>query len=383
MNTRNTPQNHHVRLRRTAIALVSSAAALSLSACSAIDAFGDGGKGTAGPTKGNDVTVGLLLPETENSRYEKFDYPIIKKQVAKLTDGQGKVEYANAASDEKKQKSQLQRMIDDKVDAILLDAVNSKSIASGVKAAQDAGIPVIAYDRLAEGPIDAYVSFDNELVGEAQGGAILKALGSHASSSKVVMMNGSPSDPNAAQFKQGALSELQGSVQIVKSYDTKDWKAENAAANMKKAIALVGAHDIDAVYAANDGLAGAVINALKDAGVDEIPPVTGQDAELAGVQRVISGEQYMTVYKPYPDEASAAAEMAVLKAQGRNFEFEALAADTIDSPTKKGVLYRMIPVVTLTKANVKTTVVADGIYTVKQICTAKFATDCTEIGLRK
>lgn len=224
--TRPTRKTHHVRLRRTVIAVASSAAALSLSACSIVDSIsGDGGSGSSsGPKKGNDITVGLLLPEKENTRYEKFDYPMIKKQVAAMTSNKGKVEYANAESDEGKQKTQIQQMISDKVDVILLDAVNSKTIASSVQAAKDAGIPVIAYDRLAEGPIDAYLSFDNDLVGEVQGRALLKALGKNTSSKKIVMMNGSPSDPNAAQFKQGALSELQGNVEIVKSYDTKDWK---------------------------------------------------------------------------------------------------------------------------------------------------------------
>lgn len=151
---------------------------------------------------------------------------------------------------------------------------------------------------------------------------------------------------------------------------------------MKKAISAVGLHNIDAVYAANDVLGGAVIDVLKDAGVTEIPPVTGQDAELDAVQRLVSGDQYMSVYKPYPDEAIAAAEMAVLRAQGRSIEFEALAGDTIDSPTNKDILYRMVPVVTLTKANVKDTVVKDGIYTVKQICTAKYAEDCVAAGLK-
>ena len=106
-----------------------------------------------------------------------------------------------------------------------------------MKKAKDAGIPVIAYDRLAEGPIDAYVSFDNELVGEVQGRSIVDALGEDVDTSdKIVMMNGSPTDPNAGQFKAGALSELKGKVTIAKSYDIDGWSPEIAQANMTSAI---------------------------------------------------------------------------------------------------------------------------------------------------
>ncbi|MCX4590433.1 substrate-binding domain-containing protein [Streptomyces sp. NBC_01549] len=375
MNTRNT------WLRRTAIALASSAAAVSLAACGVVDGIG-GSNTKASPTKGDDITVGLLLPEKANTRYEKFDYPIIKEQVAKLTNNKGKVDYANAGQSAPKQLEQLQQMVNDKVDVILVDAVDSKSIASGVQKAKDAGIPVIAYDRLAQGPIDAYISFDNELVGQVQGKALLEALGTNASSKKIVMMNGSPTDPNAAQFKSGAMGELTGKVVISKSYDTKDWDPVVGKANMEKAISAIGLSNIAGVYSANDGLAGAVIDAMKTMGVSKVPPVTGQDAELDAVQRIVRGEQYMSVYKSYPDEASAAAEMAVAKIQGRSIEFDALTRDKVDSPTNKNIPSQLMPVVALTKDNIKDTVIQDSIYTVKQICTAANKSACAAVGLK-
>ncbi|MER6369007.1 substrate-binding domain-containing protein [Streptomyces mirabilis] len=375
MNTRNT------RLRRTAIALACSAMTVSLAACGVVDGIG-GSSTKASPTKGDDITVGLLLPEKANTRYEKFDYPIIEQQVAKLTNNKGKVDYANAAQDATKQSQQFQQMVADKVDVILVDAVDSKAIASDVQKAKDAGIPVIAYDRLAQGPIDAYISFDNELVGQVQGKALLEALGTDTSSKKIVMMNGSPTDPNAAQFKSGALGELNGKVVISKTYDTKDWDPAVGKANMEKAISAIGLSNIAGVYSANDGLAGAVIDAMKTMGVSKVPPVTGQDAELDAVQRIVRGEQYMSVYKSYPDEASAAAEMAVAKVQGRGIEFDALTRDKVDSPTNKKIPSQLMPVVALTKANIKETVIQDGIYTVKQICTSSTKADCTAIGLK-
>ncbi|WP_436850772.1 sugar ABC transporter substrate-binding protein [Streptomyces avermitilis] len=369
------------RTRRTVIALAASTAAVSLTACGVVDGIGSA-SGSASPKKGNDITVGLLLPEKENSRYEKFDYPIIKEQVANLTKNKGKVAYANADQDAAKQSRQLEQMIADKVDVLLVDAVDSKAIANDIKKAKDAGIPVIAYDRLAQGPIDAYISFDNELVGQVQGRALVGALGSDAATDKVIMMNGSPTDPNAAQFKAGALSELQDKVNVAKSYDTKDWKPANAKANMMEAIQSIGLSNIAGVYSANDGMAGAIIDALKTAGVSKVPPVTGQDAELDAVQRIVAGDQYMSVYKSYPQEATAAAEMAVAKVQGRSIEFDALTRDKVDSPTNKKVPAQLVPVVALTNDNIKDTVIQDGIYTVKDICTAKYKSGCAAIGLK-
>ena len=369
-------------MRRIAIAVAASTVMVSLAAgCGVLDAGGETTEAT--PTKGNDITVGLLLPETENTRYDKFDYPIIKSKVASLTSGQGRVEYANAGADAAKQAQQLQKMIDDKVDVLLLDAVDAHAIASGVKKAKAAGIPVIAYDRLAEGPIDAYISFDNELVGEVQGRSLLEALGGDVDpTEKIVMMNGSVTDPNAAQFKEGALSELNGKVTIARSFDTKDWKPENARANMTKAIEAIGKDDIAGVYSANDGMAGGIIQALEAAGVTKLPPITGQDAELAAVQRIVSGEQYMSVYKSYPQEAETAAEMAVARIQGRDIQFDALTRDRVDSPTDKDVPSQLVSVVALTKLNIKTTVIEDGIYKVSDICTAKYEDECEAIGLK-
>ncbi|PAZ14248.1 ABC transporter substrate-binding protein [Streptomyces sp. SA15] len=367
-------------MRRLAIALAASASALSLAACGVMDAVG-GSDSSESPTKGNDITVGLLLPDKETARFEKFDYPLIREKVASLTGNKGKVRYANAGASANKQSEQFQQMIDAEVDVVLVDAVDAKAIAPDVEKAKEAGIPVIAYDRLAEGPIDAYVSHDNELVGEVQGRAIVGALGDKAATSKIVMMNGSPADPNTARFKTGALEELDGQVVIAKQYDTREWLPSVAKANMKKAIQSVGLDNIAAVYSANDGMAGAVIDALKEAGATEIPPVTGQDANLDAVQRIVSGEQYMTVYKSFLLEADTAAEIAVAKVQGRSIEFDALTPDKVDSPTEEDIPSQLVQVVALTQDNIKDTVIRDGVYTVKDICTAQYEDDCAAIGL--
>ncbi|MGP2435997.1 sugar ABC transporter substrate-binding protein [Streptomyces sp. JW3] len=367
-------------MRRIAISVATSTMTVSLTACGALNV--SGGSDDASPTKGDDLTVGLLLPEKDNTRYEQFDHPIFKKKVDELTGGRGTVEYANADASAGKQAQQLQRMVDDGVDVIVLDAVDSHAIASGVKKAKAAGIPVIAYDRLAEGPIDAYISFDNELVGEVQGRSLLEALGSDSATSTIVMMNGSSTDPNARQFKAGALTELAGNVVVGAQYDTKDWKPENAEQNMTEAIDKLGVDQIAGVYSANDGMAGGVIKALKAAGVTELPPVTGQDADLDAVRRIVTGEQYMSVYKSYPQEAENAAEMAVARVQGKDIQFDALTTDKVDSPTDQDIPAQLVTVVALTKKNIKQTVITDGIYQVSDICTAAYQDACARAGLK-
>ena len=388
MNVRNTSNalNACIRLRtavrptvprRAATTLAASVAAVSLAACGVV---GVGDRAEASPTKGDDITVGVLFPDKDTKRYEQFDYPIIKDKIAELTDNKGVTKYANAEKDPETQNAQLEQMVNDKVDIIIVDAVDSEAIASAVRKADDAGIPVIAYDRLAQGPIDGYVSFDNELVGQVQGRALVEDLGNSAAN-KIVMLNGSPTDPNAAMFREGALSELQDKLTISETYDTKGWDPEVAKAHMEKAVDKLGVDNINGVYAANDGIAGAVIDVLKTAGVAKVPPVTGQDADLDAVQRIVSGDQYMTVYKSFPLEANTAAEMAVAKVQGRSIEFDALAKDRVDSPSDKNIPAQLVAPVALTKNNIKETVVLDGIYTVKEICAAAFKADCDAIKL--
>ncbi|MCX4585907.1 sugar ABC transporter substrate-binding protein [Streptomyces sp. NBC_01481] len=358
-------------LRRSAVAVAASTMAVSLAAC--------GGDEGSGVRMSDDITVGLLLPENEAARYEKFDLPVIKEKIGQLTNDKGKVVYANAKQDATLQSRQVETMVADKVDVLIVDAVDSKAIAGSIKKAHDAGIPVVAFDRLAEGPIDAYTSFDNEEVGHVQGKALLTALGDKAKDGRIVMMNGAVTDPNAAMFKKGAHTELDGKVNIGEEYDTKDWKPENATANMEAAIDSIGNDKIVGVYSANDGMAGGVIAALKSAGIFPIPPVTGQDAELAAVQRIVAGEQYATVYKPYAPEAAAAAEMAILLARGMEL---GMAQTDVDSPTTKAIPSVLVPVISVTKENIGETVIKDGVYTAAEICTPKYKAACAQLGLK-
>ncbi|WP_406841354.1 substrate-binding domain-containing protein [Streptomyces sp. AHU1] len=365
-------------MRRAAVAVAAGAMAVSLAACGSAKESKGSDSSASSEKKGDAIKVGLLLPENQTARYESFDKPLIEKKVAELTNNKGTVVYANAKQDASTQSQQVDTMITNKVDVLIVDAVDSAAIKNSVQKAKDAGIPVVAYDRLAQGPISAYTSFDNKTVGKTQGEALLGALGSKAKSGKIVMMNGSVTDPNAAQFKAGAHEVLDGKVNVGKEYDTKEWKPENANANMEAAISALGKKNIIGVYSANDGMAGGIITALKAAGIKV--PVTGQDAELAGVQRILAGEQFMSVYKPYAPEADAAAELAVALAQGKSLD--SVAKDKVDSPTDKQIPSLLVPVTSLTKDNIKDTVVKDGLYKVEDICTPAYAAACKKAGLQ-
>ncbi|WP_328506604.1 sugar ABC transporter substrate-binding protein [Streptomyces sp. NBC_00391] len=338
-------------------------------------ACGGGGDGGSG---GDSLTVGVLLPGGGASRFGQFDRPLIEKKLKELCPDCPAATVA-ATAEPAVQRQQLDAMITKGVDVLIVAAVDAKALRSSVEAADRAGIPVVAYDRLAEGPISGYVTFDGETVGKLQAEALLKAMGTKADGGQIVMMNGATTDPNAGWYKRGALSVLEGKVKIGKSYDTVGWRPENGYVNMAGAIAALGANNIDGVLAANDSLAGAVVSALNASAVRPLPPVTGQDADLAAVQRIVQGSQYMTIYKPFKPAADAAAEMAV--ALGRDEPIDSIATGTVDSPTTKDVPAVLLPSISVTADNIEDTLVKDGMYTIDQICTPKLRPACDKAGL--
>jgi D-xylose transport system substrate-binding protein len=341
----------------------------------AVSLVGCGENGTAG---GEGVTVGLLMPNRQTPRWEAFDRPLIEKRVKELC-AECSIRYANAGNDATSQQRQMTSMITRGVDVLILDVTDPKALRSSVQSADREGVPVVAYDRLAEGPVSGYVSFDGTQVGKLQGQALLDALGDEAVSGEIVMMNGDPTSPNYAWFKDGALSVIQDEVKIGKSYNTAGWRAESAHDNMSAAINALGPDRIDGVLAANDTIASGVISAMKSARVSPLPPVTGQDADLDAVQRIVKGEQTMTVYKPFQKEADAAAAMAV--ALGRGESVHSVATTTVDSPTTENVPAMLLTPVGVTVDTIEQTLVKDGVYTINEICTPKLRAACDQAGL--
>jgi D-xylose transport system substrate-binding protein len=354
--------------RRIAVGTVAVSIALTMSAC--------GKAGGDKKSSGNDKSIGLLLPENATTRYEKFDKPLIEAKIKELCPD-CTVSYDNAAADPSKQAQQVNTMITKGVKVLILDPQDSVGIESSVKAAVAKGIKVVAYDRLAQGPISAYVSYDNEKIGEQQGQALLDAMGANATpQSKIVMIDGDPADPNAAMFKAGAHKVLDGKVDI--AYEQSGlWKDTVANQKMTAAITQLGKANIKGVYSANDGMAGGIATALKGAGISV--PLTGQDAELPGLQRILTGTQAATIYKAYKPEADATAEIAVDLLEGK--DFKSVADTTAKSGSGEVVPAKLLPATTVTKANIKDTVVKDGLYKISDICSAEFAAACKNAGI--
>ncbi|MER5867182.1 substrate-binding domain-containing protein [Kitasatospora sp. NPDC002040] len=370
----------NIRLRRVVVATAALSVGLALASCgSAKQSTGSSASGSAASGSAAGVLkIGLLLPETKTTRYEQFDRPLIEAKIKELAPG-AQIDYYNANENATTQQTQVDTALTKGDTVLILDAVDSKSIQSSVQKAHDAGVKVVAYDRLAQGPVDAYVSFDNTKVGQLQGEALVKAVGDKAGSGKIIMINGSPTDPNAGQFKAGAHSAIDGKLTIGKEYDTPNWDPNNANQEAAAAITAIGGPSVVGVYSANDGMAAGIATALKAAGLSV--PLTGQDAQLDAVQRILAGTQTMSIYKPYKPETDAAATMAVAFAQGKTPDSK-VTPTTATSGSGQNVPSNLITPVVLTKDNIKTTVVADGLYTVAQICTPTYAAACDAVGLK-
>ncbi|WP_246466757.1 sugar ABC transporter substrate-binding protein [Streptosporangium album] len=347
-------------------------------------AFGHAGKESSipGRSAAEGFKIGLLLPESETTRYEKFDRPLITQSVAALCP-KCQVVYDNSDHDASRQRQQFEAMLAEGVKVIIVDPVDAGAIASSVSEARDQGVRVVAYDRLARGPIDAYTSFDNIQVGKMQGQALLDALsaGGDPKRGPIVMINGSPLDPNASDFKKGAHAILDGRVVIGKEYDVPGWSPGQAGADAAEAFAALGASTVIGVYAANDSMAGAVANAMRSAGVRKGTPLTGQDAELSAIRRILLGTQTMTIYKPIKPEAENAARMAVDLGLGRKVKGSGSGSGTVDNDTSSSIPARIIQPVVVTKDNIKDTVVKDGFWSVQEICVASVRAACKAAGL--
>ena len=354
-------------------AILSGAAVLASSV--ALAACGGGG-GSGGKT------IALLLPEHTTARYETQDRPNFEREVKALCSN-CKVVYENANQDASEQQSQADSVLTKGIDAMVLDPVDATSASAIVAKAKAQKVPVISYDRLVSGAdLDAYISFDNVRVGRLQATALENKLRQDGSAKgPIVMINGDPTDNNAHLFKEGASSVFnRDGVKVAKSYDTPDYAPANAQTEMQQAITALGNNGFAGVYDANDGIAGGAIAAMKDAGITPASrPTTGQDAELAGIQRILAGQQYMTIYKAVKPEAQDAARMAVALAKGQPLPSKLINQHTNNG--KKSVPSVILTPVAVTTDNIKSTVVKDGYWTPTQICTPAFASACESAGI--
>lgn len=326
--------------------------------------------------KAEALKIALLLPESKTARYESHDRPHFERKVKELC-AECEVIYSNADQDAAKQQNQAEAALTNGAQVLVLDPVDSASAAAMVARAKQSKVPVISYDRLITGAdVDYYISFDNQKVGQLQGQALVDKLKADGKTSgTLVMINGSPTDNNARMFKAGAHSVIDGSgFTVGAEYDTPDWSPDRAQQQMEQAITSIGKDKIIGVYAANDGTAGGAIAAMKANGLKPLPPVTGQDAELAAIQRVLAGEQFMTVYKAIKPEAEVAAELAVALAKGQPAPAGRVNAKVNNG--QKDVPAILLAPVSVTKDNVKSTVVADGFWKAAELCAGEYKDAC-------
>ncbi|HEU5252766.1 MAG TPA: substrate-binding domain-containing protein [Solirubrobacterales bacterium] len=355
------------------------AVGLFVAGCGSSDDTTGGGGGGGG---GGSSTIALLLPENETPRYETNDRPDFESSVKeKCPDCE--VIYFNAGGDAEKQQSQGEAALTKGAEVLVLDPMDSKSAAAIAERANAQDVPVVSYDRLIENSeVDAYVSFDNERVGELQAETLAKKLKEDGNpSGPIIKINGDPADPNAALFKAGSNKGFEeAGVEVAKEYDTPGWTAENAQREAQQAITALGKDGFHGIYAANDDTGGGAIAALKGAGLNpEEIPVTGQDSTVAGLQRILAGQQFMTIYKAIPPQAEIAAEFAIALAAG-----EELPADKVTEEVNNGkadVPSAILEPVAVTKDNIKDTVVKDGFVEASELCTGPYAADCKEAGI--
>jgi len=321
--------------------------------------------------------VAFLVPDGD--RFDSKDRPFFEAKVVSLCSN-CQVIYGNANQEAVTQQNQAESALANGISAIVLDPVDRQAAAAIVAKAAKRKVPVIAYDRLIVNAdsLKYFVGFDAEAIGVIQGTSLLNRLGSQGTPT-IVMINGDPDDTEATLLKRGAHSVLDGKVKVANEYDAQGWRVDSAQALMAQALTVLG-NKVDGVYAANDSLAAGAILALKEAKVKPLPLVTGADAQLEAVQRILAGEQYMTVYKGIKQEAEAAAQLAYQLAYGIAVPATATNGKTVNNGARD-VPALIVPPVEVTKKTLVSTVLADGFWRRSEICTTQYAAACRSAGI--
>lgn len=323
---------------------------------------GCGKKEEAAPaedTAKKEIVVGFSMDTLKEERWQK-DRDVL---MAKAEELGVKILIQAANGDDNKQISQAENLISQGVDVLMVAPHNAEVAAAIVDNAHAEGIPVLSYDRLIKNAdVDLYVSFDNEKVGNLQAEYITKLV----PKGNYVYIGGSPTDNNAHLFKKGAMDILKpfldaNDITIVYDQMSKDWQPSEAQKHMENAL-TANKNAVDAVICANDGTAGGAISALAEQQMAGKIPVTGQDAELAACQRIVEGQQAMTVYKPIPKLAETALDLAIKLANKEEVETNSTVENgKIDVPS-----YLLEPVV-VDSENMMDTIIKDGYHPFEEV----------------
>ena len=371
--------------RMAAACLAALSLAGAISACGNDDessggsvAAASGGSGSAAKA-GKDATIAFLMPcSTCADRFENQDKPAFEAAIKKLAPG-AKVIANNAEGDSSRQVTQTESAITNGADVIVVSPLDESAGAAISDKAAQAHIPVVSYDGLITGAhADYYVSFDNEKVGELQGQFLAKEL---KPGSTIAFINGDQSIAPGRQFRAGAHKALDPLIKagtLKKGYegDAQQFDPEKGRTLMEQALTKLN-DKVDGVLAANDGLAGGVANALAPRKLTGKVLVTGQDATDAGLQRILLGDQTMTVYKAIKQEADTAAQIAVALADGDKAKADALATSKTDNGDGQVPSVLLDPVV-VTKDNMTDTVFKDGFTTTAKVCKGEAAAKCPQ-----
>ena len=305
-------------------------------------------------SQAKDIKIGMAIDDLRLERWQK-DRDIFVKQAESLG---ADVFVQSANGNEETQMSQIENMINRGVDVLVIIPYNGQVLSNVVKEAKQEGIKILAYDRMINNAdIDFYISFDNEKVGELQAQSLLKKV----PQGNYFLMGGSPVDNNAKLFREGQMKVLKpqvdsGKIKIVGDQWADGWLPENALKIMENALTANNNH-IDAVVASNDATAGGAIQALSAQGLAGKVAISGQDADLAGVKRIIAGTQTMTVYKPITELATTAATIAVELGNDKQPQSNA----TLNNGLKE-VPSRLLTPIEVDKSNIDSTVIKDGFH---------------------
>ncbi|REG86714.1 D-xylose ABC transporter substrate-binding protein [Marinomonas pollencensis] len=314
---------------------------------------------SASPVMAAGEKIGLLMSDLRLERWQK-DSDLFTHAAEALG---AKVYTQSANGDASTQISQIENMISRGVDVLVIVSENGEVLGNVLAEAKAEGIKVLAYDRLIKfADIDLYVSFDNVRVGEMQAQALMKRV----PKGNYFLLGGAPTDNNAKMFRAGQMKVLKpaidrGDIKVVGDQWATGWSAE-AALNIMENGLTANQNKIDAVVASNDSTAGGAIQALNAQGLAGKVAISGQDADLAAIRRIVAGTQTMTVYKPISKLATTSAELAVKLARGEKITTN----DTVNND-KKEVPSVLLTPIAVSKDNIDSTIIADGFHTHKDV----------------
>lgn len=311
----------------------------------------DSSKTSGDATQGQKIQIGMSFDSFVIERWQR-DRDIFVSAAKELG---AEVNVQNANGDLEQQKKQISYFIDKGMDVIVIICIDSEGLSEQVQKAKEAGIKVIAYDRMImDADIDLYITFDNERVGTMMGQALVD---NGLAGGKVLMLGGSAVDSNVALVEKGFSKVMEDNqVTILDSMHADGWKAELASAYVYDHMDIVS--EADAIMCGNDNLASKVVHALKEKRLAGEIMVAGQDADLEACQRIVEGTQVMTVYKPVEKLARKAAECAVLLAEGRELPEE---AGTIESGAYE-VPYIGLEPISVDQNNINDVIIGSGFH---------------------